>query len=268
MTIRKICLTGFLAATAFSGLAQDQENTGSLITDRPDATEAPNTVGAGFLQFETGAFYTEDQDGDFTTKATTFNTMLIRYGILDNLELRVGWNFTETQFEFQGMENPNVLSGLDPLLFGVKVGIAQEEGWKPQIGLIGHIFLPFTAATDYRPETTAVDFRFAFAHTLSDRASLSYNIGAQWGDDSPEAAYVYTIAYGYAITESFGCYAELYGDLPEDSGPNHLWDAGLTYLVSPNLQLDATVGSGIRSDQKLLLSAGISYRINTNKSKK
>lgn len=244
--------------------AQDDE--GTLITDRPDATEAPNTVGSGFLQFETGAFYTENEtDFGLKTKATTLNTMLVRYGILDNLELRLGWNFTETEFEFNGMENPDVLSGLDPLLFGAKIGIAQESGWMPDIGLIGHVFLPFTAGRDYRPETTGVDFRFAFGHTLSERSSLSYNLGAQWGDDSPEAAYIYTIAYGYSITEKFGCYVELYGDLPEDSGPNHLWDAGLTYLINNDLQLDATVGSGIRSDQNLLLSAGLSYRINTKK---
>jgi hypothetical protein len=75
------------------------------------------------------------------------------------------------------------------------------------------------------------------------------------------------LAYGYAITDAFGFYLELYGELPEDSGPNHLWDAGITYLVNDNLQLDATIGSGIRSDQEILLSAGLSYRIDTRNSK-
>lgn len=251
----------------FYCLGQQDDEPGALITDRPDATEAANTVGTGFLQFETGAFYTEDEDGDLTTKSTTFNTMLIRYGIFDNFELRLGWNFTETQFEVSGVENPDVLSGMDPLLLGAKIGITEEKGWIPTIGLIGHVFLPLSASSDYRPESTGVDFRFAFAHTLSERSSLSYNLGAQWGDDSPEAAYIYTIAYGYAVTDAFGVYVELYGDLPEDSGPNHLWDAGFSYLVNDNLQLDATVGCGIRSDQQLLLSAGISYRIDTKKNK-
>lgn len=265
--MKKTLLLCGLAFCSLTTLAQQDDGPGSLITDRPDATESPQTVGSGFLQFETGAFYTKDEDGALTTKATTFNTMLIRYGIFDNFELRLGWNFTETQFELNGMEIPDVLSGLDPLLLGAKIAITEENGLIPTIGLIGHVFLPFTAGNDYRPETTGVDFRFSFAHTLSENSSLSYNLGAQWGDDSSEAAYIYTLSYGYSFTDKLGAYIELYGDLPEDSGPNHLWDAGVTYLINDNFQLDATVGSGIRSDQQLLLSAGFSYRIDTRKNK-
>ena len=56
------------------------------------------------------------------------------------------------------------------------------------MALLGHLYLPFTAGEDFKPETTGADFRFSMAHTLNERSSLSYNIGAQWGDDSPEVA--------------------------------------------------------------------------------
>ena len=88
-----------------------------------------------------------------------------------------------------------------------------------------------------------------------------------WGDDSPEASYVYTLAYGFAVTEKFGLYAELYGDLPENNSGNHLWDAGLTYLLSDNVQLDATVGSSITTGQDILISGGISFRLPTKQHK-
>jgi len=54
---------------------------------------------------------------------------------------------------------------------------------------------------------------------------------------------------------------EVYGDFPEDSRANHLWDAGVTYLLSPDFQLDATVGSSFTEGQDILLSTGFSYRI-------
>jgi len=155
----------------------------------------------------------------------------------------------------------NVLSGLSPLLLGMKVAISVEKKRLPEIGLVGHLFLPFTASTDYKPETTGVDFRFAFGHTLSEKSNLSYNVGAQWVADSPQATYVYTIAYGHSITDKFGAYMELYGDFPENSNASHFWDAGLTYLVKPSMQLDVTVGSGITEGQDILLSAGLSFRI-------
>lgn len=84
-----------------------------------------------------------------------------------------------------------------------------------------------------------------------------------WSNDSPEASYIYTLAYGYSISDKFGAYAEVYGDLPEDSKANHLWDAGVTYLISNNLQLDASFGTSFTEGQDLLLSAGVSFRIPT-----
>ena len=121
---------------------------------------------------ETGGFYESFEENDFKTEIYGYNTTLLRYGILDNLELRLGWNFEETRFSFNDNELPNVLSGFSPLLAGMKVEIAEENGWMPTIGLLGHLYLPLSASTDYRPETTGVDFRFSFAHTLSENSSL------------------------------------------------------------------------------------------------
>ncbi len=234
-----------------------------LVTDRPDATESPSTVAPGFIQVETGGFYESFEEGGVKNETFTYNTTLVRLGLLDNLELRVGWDFVEGQTSINGNKVNDVTSGFNPLLLGAKVGITEEKGWLPEIGLLGHLYLPFMASTDYRPETTGVDFRFSFAHTLSEKSSLSYNLGAQWRDDSPEAAYIYTLSYGYSISEKLGAYVELYGDFPEDNKANHLWDAGLTYLLSNNVQLDATVGSSITDGQDILISGGISFRLPT-----
>lgn len=247
--------------TSFYAFAQDDFASQPLVTDRPDATESPNLVGKGFLQIETGGYYEELENGNRIDKSWTYNTTLLRYGLLENLELRLGWDFREVKSEINGTQLNDVQSGFTPLLVGAKVGIASENGLLPQIGLLGHIYLPLSAGADFRPETTGVDFRFSFGHTINDRSGIAYNIGAQWGDDSPEAAYIYTLSYGYSLTQKLGAYVEVYGDLPEDSGANHSWDAGLVYLLNTDLQLDATVGSGFNTDQNILLSAGLSYRI-------
>lgn len=244
---------------------EDTRQSEPLVTDRPDATEASSTVGQGVLQFETGGLYESFEDNNIKFENYTFNTMLIRYGLLDNLELRLGWDFVEGVTTVDGNKMDNVISGLSPLLLGLKIDIAEENGCMPEIALIGHVFPIFSASTDYRPETTGVDFRLSLAHTLSENSSLGYNIGAEWGDDSPEAAAIYTIAYGYSFTEKFGMYAELYGDFPEDSSANHYWDAGMTYLASNDLQLDAYVGTSITEGQDFLLGLGLSYRVKNNK---
>lgn len=259
---KQIITTALLIGViSFSLRAQDQQSgPADLITDRPDATESPTTVPQRSLQVETGAFTTSFEENNSSERVIGYNTTLLRYGILDNLELRIGWNYEEVRFEIEGNEVAN-LDGFSPLLFGAKVAITPEDGWKPEIALIGHLFLPFTASSAFKPEFTSADFRFAFNHTLNEKSGIAYNIGGQYGGDSPELAYIYTLSYGYAITDKLGAYVEVYGDLPEDNSANHFWDAGLTYAIAPLVQLDATVGQSITSGQDILLSAGISFRI-------
>ncbi len=248
-----------LTHTAFqSTYAQDDvPDVPGMETDRPDATEASSVVPKGFLQVETGGLYESFKQNDIKFERTVYNTTLIRYGLLDNFEFRLGWNYEEQTIS--GVANS--FNGLSPLLFGMKVSIAEEKNGMPEIALIGHLFLPFSASTDFKPNTTGADFRFSLSHSLSENTSIGYNIGAQWGNDSSEIAYIYTVAYGIGLTDKIGFYAELYGDLPENSSANHFWDAGFTYLLKPTIQFDATIGSGITKGQDILLSAGVSFRV-------
>ncbi len=245
--------------------AQEQlreKDYGTINTDRPDQTEASSLVPKSFLQIETGAFYESLEVNELKTKATTYNTTLLRYGLLENLELRLGFDFTDVKGEFRGIELSDKLSGFSPLLLGVKIGISEENGALPEIAFIGHVNLPGFASNDFKTKSTGTDFRFSLAHTLSEKSSLGYNIGMAWDGDITTASYLYTFAYGYSISDKVGTYIELYGDIPENSSFKHLWDAGFTYLVNDNIQLDISGGTGITKNvQDLFLSAGISVRI-------
>ncbi len=262
----KGCL--FFMSLGISLVMNAQENDGApltetieIITDRPDATESAVAVPLGTLQIETGAFYTSFEENNIKHEVLGYNTTLLRYGILNNLELRLGWNFEEGRTTINGTKMNDITSGFSPLLTGIKINVVQKNGWIPAIAFLGHLVLPVTAGKDYRPETTGVNFRFSVDHTISEKSSIAYNLGAQWGDDSPEAAYVYTFVYWYSILENLGVFAEVYGDFPENSKANHFCNGGLAFLVMNNLQLDASIGTGITNGQNLLLSAGVSYRI-------
>ena len=240
--------------------AQETENL-DLITDRPDATESPNTVPQNHIQIETGLYYDSFSENDIQQETKGYNTTLLRFGVLKNLEVRLGWDFEETQYSVNNEDLKNILSGFSPLLIGAKVEIAQENKLLPNIGLLVHAHLPFFASKDYRPKTTGLEAIFSFAHTLSEKSNLSYNLGASWQNDADGIEYIYTLAYGYSLTDRLGIYGEVYGNLPENNRAQHFADAGITYLVKDNLQLDATLGTGITKDQDILLGAGISYRI-------
>jgi hypothetical protein len=266
LTMLENKITAFIVLLIISNssFAQKEQTNDALITDRPDATESSSTVGKGILQIETGGIFESFKTNNIKVENYTFNTSLIRYGLLDNLELRLGWDFVQGVSKINSKKLNNITSGFSPLLLGIKIDIIEEKGAVPEIAFIGHIFPLFSASRDYRPESTAINFRLSLSHTLSKSSSLGYNIGGEWGNDSPEAAGVYSVAYGYSISPKFGIFIELYGDLPEDSSANHYWDTGLTYLVNNNFQLDSYVGTSITKGQDLLLGLGASYRFKKN----
>ena len=110
-----------------NSFSQEIEIPNVLITDRPDATEASSTVGKGTLQIETGAFYDSFTNNNVNFKNYTINTTLIRYGILENLELRIGWDFVEGITTENNLKLNNITSGLSPLLLGVKIDVSKEQ---------------------------------------------------------------------------------------------------------------------------------------------
>jgi len=92
-TMKKIGLQLLMTLLSLPLLAQEERP--ELITDRPDATEAPSVVPKGALQIETGALFTSFEEDVLKTQTLTYNTTLLRFGVLDNLELRLGWNVVE-----------------------------------------------------------------------------------------------------------------------------------------------------------------------------
>lgn len=239
--------------------AQDAPN--PIATDRPGASSSPGTVNTGIVQIETGAAFTSFKENNIETRSYNYNNTLLRYGIFTNFELRLTTNFQEDRTLVNNEELANLASGFSPLGLGFKALLKEEKGIFPEIGLIGNLNLPFFASTDYKPETTGAEMIFLMSHTLSEKSNLTYNIGGQWGNDSPEVAYLYTLNYGYTISHKLSAFGELYGNFPENSQANHLWDVGIIYLISTNFQADVSAGTSVTGGQDLFLSVGLSYRI-------
>jgi hypothetical protein len=230
-----------------------------LVTDRPDQTEAPSLVPAGGLQIETGFVYEKDGEKNVSTTNVTYNTTLLKYGVNDHFELRF---ITEYLGErTHAPETTSKVNGFSPLAMGVKIRLADQKGFWPQAALIGHVNLK-TGSRAFEPNYTAADFRFTFAHTLSKKLSLSYNVGAEWNGETPEAAFLYTLSVGYSINSRAGLFLESYSFFPEESKADNRADAGFTYKITPVVQWDISAGVGLsKNAPDTFISTGISFRL-------
>lgn len=250
----KQILYSFLFLFAVTGFAQTTETPQiePIEADRPDQTETPAIVPKGMFQMENGFVF--EKDGG--NKSFIAPTALWKYGVNENFELRL---ITELSFsEIEGEKR----DGLNPVKVGFKAKLLDEKGIVPKTSIIAHLQIPDLASKILKAENYATLFRFTMQHTLTDKISLGYNLGAEWDGNVSDATFIYTLTGGYKITEDLGCYVEVFGFAPEEDKASHNADGGFTYLLSDNFMLDASAGFGLTQNAPdYYVSAGFSFRL-------
>ena len=224
----------------------------SIQTDRPDQTECPFIVPLHYFQFETGFSY---EQVNSEASEVVAPTVLTRFAINNHFELRM-----ITEYVFDKVDSKD-FSGFNPIAFGFKTRLFEEKGFIPVTSFMGHIALPKAASKEFKSTYFAPDFRLTMQHTLSKRQSLSYNLGAEWDGEHADPIFVYTITTGYSFSDKIGGYVEFYGFVPQYEVPDHRFDAGVTYLITANQQLDVSGGVGLsRLSPDYFVSLGYSFR--------
>ena len=240
-----------------------------LITDRPDQTESSSTVDVQAIQFEIGYTHSVHDDTDNVRSDSTPET-LIRYGLIENLELRLAWDGYQWQKTTAGNSTTRI-DGSSDMAVGLKYRLNEEQGWIPETAVLTHLSVP-TGKAGLSSEQVDPDLRFAFSHTLNESLSFGYNLGTAWktgedasGNITQRNQFIYTAALGMGLTDQLGAFIEFYGEVPTQSnstGPANSFDGGVTYLLSDDLQLDVSSGFGL-SDAAAdwFVSAGFSFRL-------
>jgi hypothetical protein len=240
----------FIIALLFNGYQFcEAQELPSIQTDRPDQTECPFITPIDYFQFENGFSYEEI---DKNSNEIVVPTVLSRFGINDHFELRLITEFTIL----------DKISGFYPVLIGFKTRLFEEKGIIPLTSFIGHISIPKIASTKLQTIYYAPQFRFTMQHTISEKQSLSYNLGSEWNGETAQPTFIYTLTTGYSFSEKIGGYLEWYGFIPQFGKPDHRFDAGVTYLFNTNHQLDISSGFGLSENSPMyFISLGYSFRL-------
>ncbi|MBK8699149.1 MAG: transporter [Saprospiraceae bacterium] len=216
-----------------------------LSTDRPDQTESALTVGQGFIQFETGWINTQMKNEN----STTLPTLLARIGLSNVFELRLASLYTYGHLEKLKFR------GIGDLEAGVKIQWYNREDLPVKMASMHHLVIP-TRAKSISGNEYATIHKLLVAHDLGQDYNLGYNLGYTTGSD---ASFTYSIALNKAIAENLSIYAEPFGTASPSSGWILNVDAGLTYLLNDDFQLDASYGLGINQTMNYI-AAGFSWR--------
>lgn len=217
-----------------------------LVTDRPDQTESAVTVEPGSVQVETGILFTQDKQGGETLEVTEALGTLVRIGLREALELRIG---------FDGLISTSSHDGFGDASIGAKLVLAGETEVRPQVALLLETSLP-VGDDEFTTDEATPSARLALSKDLSDSLGLGFNVGAEFPES--DEVFFYTLAAGVGLDDVNSVFFEVFGD----SESSHSFDAGWTYLARPNLQFDLAAGVGITDEAPdWFVGIGLSVRL-------
>ena len=246
--MKKFFFCLFIVFSSVSVVAQEVEFT----ADRPGASTGPATVGKGVVQWEQGVQY----DGDGNSGQFTYSNTLLRYGLFNGVELRLGGD----AFVY---DNGNRWCGaFSGISIGTKIRCFEESGAVPAISVLASLSVPYTGTKGYVAENLAPSLYLLFENTLSDRFNLGYNVGAEWDGSTPSPSTFLALCLGYSITDDLGCFVESYNSL-SSSGNAYCADFGLNYMLGRKVQLDVAANLDLCDPAHCwAVSLGVAWQIN------
>ncbi|TXK49869.1 transporter [Pontibacter qinzhouensis] len=233
-----------------------QDELPEMKTDRPDQTESSSIVPRRTVQLETGFFFQKDTQGDTELKSHAYPTALLRVGVLKNVELLFLAAYRDSVIQ---KNDRRKLQGMGPLSVGAKVKLWNESGWRPEAALLFRVLLP-TGNRQFRPANPEPHMRLNLSHQLTDKMELAYNLVHGWADGYSVPGY--TASLSYEVHDKISVFGEVFGSKEEGEKAGHQADAGILFLVLPNLQLDVAVGTRLNAAAPdYFVTSGISVRL-------
>lgn len=228
----------------------------SIVTDRPDQTEASVTVPKRSFQIETGLLVQTVGKASDHHLNVTFPTTLLRYGLLNVLELRLLSEFSMQRMEQNG--DVTRRNGINDIQIGAKVQLFRKTESKHEVAFMSHLIVPSGTGSVTGRHLGNLS-KLCISHGFNDVVSLGYNVGyAYWGTGVGDLTY--SVSLALRATDKLGFYVEPYGNWVNFEGVATNLNGGFTYLIKSNLQFDFSIGAGL-DNRMSFISTGISWNI-------
>ncbi len=235
----------------------------TISADRPGFGDGTGIVPIGHFQLELGYQFTFSDRNDVESQTHDGPLTLARVGIIDDrLELRVGtvgYEYSRTD-SGSGFETE---SGFNDVRVGAKVKLWDQDKYLPCVALVASTTLGLGSKniSDREVEPSLeLAWSLAIAGGFSVGGSASVIYASTDGDRFVQGAG--SVLVGYSISDRIGAFAEYFLISPntKGSGTVHYVDFGATYLLTDQIQLDATVGFGLNDEaDKFFVGGGVSF---------
>jgi hypothetical protein len=259
LAMRPTLLAGVLVlALAFPARAEESE----VDPDRPSVSDSARTVPRGAAQLETGLAYGRERHADSPAERRLAVEASVRAGVTDRLEVRVDGE------PFLQLRGPHDDTGHGDLTLALKYRVVEagkDHPW-PDVGVLPFVKLPL-ASEPLGSERTDAGLLALASFELPWDLALDANAGvAAVGQQRPEGHLLQALLAAElerSLGEQLSVFAELFfNSRDEREGRDRLGaGAGVTYLVSSRLALDASVETTVAgAGPEYVIRTGLSVR--------
>jgi hypothetical protein len=260
--LAKLALLVVLALTTVPAALADEPTAETsaepIVPDRPDFTDGVLVVRA--LQVDGGV--TLSRTG--SERELAVGELLVRVPVASRLELRL---FAPSYLRVR--DHDVTQSGFGDAAAGIKLGLTGGDPASkavPATAFLVTTTVP-TGSDELSDDAFQPEAKVALEWELSDHLGIGVNLGYARPSDGGERfdQLFATISAGMTLSQSVGAFVEVYGfnKTAASGGGATYADTGLSYLVNPDLSLDARIGFGLGNDvdgSESFVGIGVSRR--------
>jgi hypothetical protein len=239
-------------------------------TDRDSFTPATSTTPRGRFILESAYSFIDNRG---VKETHSFPEILLRYGLTERIELRLGWNAEiggagSTVSGSTGgnpFEEPGAIEREYNLAYGVKVGLSEQRRLLPRSTVIVQAYTPTGGSAGISTATTLVS-TLAAGWELPNRwrfeTAIRYGLDSEHGDRFSQ--WFPSAVLRVPIGEKLAAHAEYFGGATSGKEANrtvHFFSPGVHYLMTPDLEVGFRLGWGLNDQSaRFFVNAGLGWR--------
>jgi hypothetical protein len=251
-----------------TGRRTREDGSGEIETDRDSFTPATSTAGRGRLIIESAYSFLEHSGNQETH---SFPELLLRYGVTERVELRLGWNYEigKAGNDVSGSDagGEDVFGGarlerLSRFSYGVKVQVTEQDRYLPRSVVIVQAATPTTGVETATQLAVTYAAGWEFANSWRLDTSMRWIGASDAGDRFNEWAP--SAVLRVPLGERWAAHAEYFGIVTSGKERNttrHYVSPGLHCLLTPDLEVGVRLGWGLNDQSdRFFVNAGFGWQ--------
>lgn len=249
---RRLLLLLAVASAAEPGMAQQSQALRDLSTDRPDKTESPFTVDAGHFQIELDLVsYARDRSDDLDTETIAVTPINVKYGLDDQTDMQfVVAPYIRQTVRDRANRRQDRVDGIGDVTIRLKRNVWGNDGGPSALAVMPFVRVP-TSTNGLGADAAEFGLIVPFAFDLTPGVGIGLMTEVDFAREPDggryRPAFVNSATISFDLTDRLGLYAELFTERGTEDEERWIvtGDAGITFALGANAQLDAGANIGL-----------------------